>query len=184
MFDPAPPLAWEPPWDPDNDDPLVMISFSTTYQHQEHALQTVLDAVAELRVRALVTLGPEVEADGFSTPPNVVAEAWVDHASVLPHAALVVTHAGLGTVLASLAHGVPLVCLPGGREQPFNAERVEALGVGRSVSADADSATVRSAVVETLSDADCRTAAAEVAATIAAHTAREQAVVGVERLLQ
>jgi MGT family glycosyltransferase len=184
VFDPTAPPSWEPPWPPHNDDPLVVISFSTTYQHQEKALQTVLDAVADLPVRALMTLGPEVETGEFNAPPNVVAEAWVDHASVLPYASLVITHAGLGTVLASLAHGIPLVCLPGGREQPFNAERVEAVGAGRTVSADADTTAVRCAIAETLSDAGYRIAATRIAATIAAQTARDQAVVEVERLLQ
>ena len=43
---------------------------------------------------------------------------------MLPHAALVVTHAGWQTINAALADGVPLVCVPDGRDQPDNAARV------------------------------------------------------------
>jgi hypothetical protein len=35
------------------------------------------------------------------------------------------------TTMAALGHGVPLLCTPIGRDQFFNAERVQALGAGR-----------------------------------------------------
>jgi UDP:flavonoid glycosyltransferase YjiC (YdhE family) len=79
-----------------------------------------------------------------------------------------VTHAGLGTVLASLAHGVPLVCIPLGREQPDNAAAVMRLGAGRVVPPAAGEEAVRDAVREVLADPAYRSAAAAVAATIPA----------------
>ena len=58
---------------------------------------------------------------------------FVPHGEVLPHASLVVTHAGMGTVMSALSHGVPLLCLPLGRDQFFNAAMVERLGAGRAL---------------------------------------------------
>jgi len=49
---------------------------------------------------------------------------------VLPKCAAVVTHAGHGTVIRSLAFGIPLVCMPMGRDQTANAARVAYRGVG------------------------------------------------------
>ena len=49
-----------------------------------------------------------------------------------------VTHGGHGSVMGSLAHGVPLVCIPGvGADQPIVGERIEAIGAGRLVAPDA-----------------------------------------------
>ena len=63
-------------------------------------------------------------------PTGVQLSGYVRHTAMLPWASAVVTHAGLGTVLAGLAHGLPLVCLPLGREQPANAEAVARVGAG------------------------------------------------------
>ena len=49
---------------------------------------------------------------------------------MLPACRAVVTHGGLGTTLRALAHGVPLVLLPLGRDQHVNAARGEELGAG------------------------------------------------------
>ena len=51
-------------------------------------------------------------------------------------ASLVVTHGGHGTVMNALRHGVPLLCMPMGRDQHFNAAQVERLEAGRSISDD------------------------------------------------
>jgi UDP:flavonoid glycosyltransferase YjiC (YdhE family) len=69
---------------------------------------------------------------------------------VLPEAAVVVTHAGLGTVHAALAHGLPLVCLPLGRDQPDNAARVEWHGAGLRLSPDSSPVVIRAAVERVL----------------------------------
>jgi hypothetical protein len=47
-------------------------------------------------------------------PDNVEVSDSTPHAEVLPRTALVVTHAGLGTAMTGLAHGVPPLCLPMG----------------------------------------------------------------------
>ena len=54
-------------------------------------------------------------------PSNARTTAFIPHRSVFPHAALVITHAGWQTINAALADGVPLLCIPDGRDQPDNA---------------------------------------------------------------
>ena len=131
-----------------SDRPLVLVSFSTTYQAQEPVLAKVGAALGTLPVRALLSTGP-VKLDG-PVPGNVEITTWIPHTEMLPGASLVVTHAGMGTVMASLAHGVPLVCLPMGRDQDDIAARVVHAGAGLRLSPKADQATIAAAVRDAL----------------------------------
>jgi MGT family glycosyltransferase len=121
---------WSSPWPETNTDPLVVISFSTSYMNQAALAQRALDAVAGLRVRALLTAGPALDTAALKLPANTRVVDFVPHRTVFPHAALVVTHTGWQTVNAALADGVPLVCIPDGRDQPDNAARVVVAGAG------------------------------------------------------
>ncbi|MEO6208298.1 MAG: nucleotide disphospho-sugar-binding domain-containing protein, partial [Candidatus Limnocylindrales bacterium] len=142
--------AWDSPWPRGDDRPLVVVGLSTTHQGHDSMLERIVGALATLPVRALVTTGG---AALRSTPPaNVHVARFVPHGQVLPEAAVVVTHAGLGTVHAALAHGLPLVCLPMGRDQPDNAARVEWHGAGLRLSSKSSSATIGAAVERVLVD--------------------------------
>jgi len=147
---PAPMPDWESPWPAGNDRPLVVVGLSTTHQAHDPLLERIVAALATLPVRALVTTGG---ATLRSTPPdNIHVARFVPHAQVLPGAAAVVTHAGLGTVHAALAHGLPLVCLPIGRDQPDNAARVKSHGAGLRLSPTSSPAEIRAAVERVLGD--------------------------------
>ena len=90
-----------------------------------------MDAVAQLPVRVLVTIGRQ--ADPARLGPlsaNVHVERWVDQARVMPHASALVAHGGAGTTLAALAAGVPMALLPLSADQPLNARRMVGLGAG------------------------------------------------------
>jgi len=178
-----PEAAWDLPWPPDHPEPLVLVSFSTTYQNQEGALQRVIDALAALPVRGLVSAGPAVGAAALKTPANVVVRTYVDHDTVMPRAAVVVTHAGLSTVMAALSHGIPLLCMPMGRDQDFNTERVEAVGAGRMISRNAEAPEVRTALVNVLESPDYRRGARRMAAIIEREANGFRAITLLERLL-
>ena len=93
--------------------------------------RAAIDALAPLGVRVLVTTGRDADpAELGPLPANVHAERWVAQADVMPHASVMVCHGGFGTVRAGLAAGVPLAVLPLFADQPYNAERVQALGAG------------------------------------------------------
>ena len=132
--------------------PWVLLSLSTTVQGQAAALPRILDAVAALPVRVLLTLGGAVPASAVDPPPNVTVRGFVRHDLLLPHMAAVICHAGLSTITAALTAGVPLVCIPQGRDQPDNAKRVAASGAGRVVATGAPPADIATAVRELLAD--------------------------------
>jgi UDP:flavonoid glycosyltransferase YjiC (YdhE family) len=102
---------------------------------------------------------------------------------VLPHAALVVHHAGLGTVLASLAHGLPQVCVPLGRDQPANARQVARVGAGTVLAPTATPAELRAAVLGALADDAARASAERMAATIGGPAAGHRAAEAVLALM-
>jgi UDP:flavonoid glycosyltransferase YjiC (YdhE family) len=133
------PSGWMPPWAADDDRPLVLVSFSTgPYWDQTSRITRTLKALARENCRVLVT-GAESLASA-DVPPNAAIVGHVPHDEVLPRTAVTVTHAGHGTVTASLRHGVPLICLPNpAADQPLLAQQVEAIGAG--IALDGDNAT-------------------------------------------
>jgi MGT family glycosyltransferase len=148
---------------------LVLISLSTSEQGQLPLLQRIADAVATLPVRAVVTTGPALEPSSITAGDNTQVVRYAPHADVLPAASLVITHAGLGTVMSALGHGVPLLCVPMGRDQFFNAERVAALGAGRMLMPDADADAIANAARAMLEDPATEAAAKQTAVTIAGY---------------
>jgi UDP:flavonoid glycosyltransferase YjiC (YdhE family) len=81
------------------------------------------------------------------------------HRAVLAEASVVVTHAGHGTVMKSLAAGVPMVCIPMGRDQKDNAARVLELGAGVRIDKRSTPDRIAAAVSEVMDHADYGAAA-------------------------
>jgi UDP:flavonoid glycosyltransferase YjiC (YdhE family) len=135
------------------DQPFVLVAMSSTYQDQQDSIQRVVDALGGLPVRALVTTGPAIDPTAIEHRPNVEVVRSASHQALLPTAALVVTHGGHGTVIKSLAAGVPLVILPHGRDQADNAARVELRQAGVKVSRNAKSTAIAKAISTVLNDA-------------------------------
>jgi len=184
ILDPdRPHWEWDLPWPPDHPDPLVVVSFSTTYQHQEDQLQRVLDALASLPVRTLVTLGPRLEPADIDAPPGAVVRRWVPHASVLPYAKLLITHAGHSSVMYAIADAVPMICLPTGRDQLVNARRVEDCGLGIALEPTATVEEIRAAVAEVLASVAYIPAVEQMARTLRRLCASEVAVDELEAVM-
>jgi MGT family glycosyltransferase len=166
---PPVPADWHLPWDRDDPRPLVLASFSTNpWQSPPDALQQVLDALADLPLRVLLTTGGAVAPEALTPPANAAVYGFVPHGAVLPQAALAITHAGHGSVMTALAHGVPLVCKPSlGADQPIIAARVEALGAGKAIAHDAGATELRGAVTQVVGTPAYRAAARRLAELIA-----------------
>jgi MGT family glycosyltransferase len=166
----------------DGSPPAVLVSLSTSEQGQAGLLQRIVDAVAALPVRAIVTTGPSIDPATVTAGANTQVVSYVPHAELLPSTSLVITHAGLGTVMAALGHGVPLLCMPMGRDQFFNAERVQTLGAGRMLIADVEVSAIVDAARAVLDDASCRAVAKQMAITISGYGGASDAVNALEAL--
>jgi MGT family glycosyltransferase len=168
---------WTAPWPDRHDDPLVLVGFSSTFQDQAPLLGRVVQALSSLPIRAVVTLGQMLEPDAVPGTDNVAVVRSAPHAQVLEQAALAVTHCGHGTTLKALAAGVPLVCVPMGRDQNDTAARVTHHGAGLRLPMRASAARIRAAVEEVLRDDGYRAAARRLGAAIA-HEQRRSDLVG------
>ena len=180
VLHPDPPAA---AWSRRGEAPVVLVSFSTTLMGQTEALPPVLDALAPLPLEGVLTLGGAVAAGAVRVPSNFSVHEYVPHSAILPHAAAVVSHGGLSTITAALAHGVPLVCIPQGRDQTLNAERVAATGAGLHVPPGSSAAAIAEAVTAVLGNGSYRAAAAEFAGRIRRLGRGEEAARLTEELL-
>jgi UDP:flavonoid glycosyltransferase YjiC (YdhE family) len=176
----AGPLGVRPAARSRRDRPLVAVSFSTTaMEGQTELLERVCDALVDQPIDVLVTLGGPSHAPSAARR-NVAVEPFADHDELFPRCDAVVTHGGLGTVLRALAHGVPLLMLPLGRDQHVNADRVEQLGAGIRLARDAPIERIRLALEQLTLGRAFREAAAAAAARIAAGEPDRSAVQAVE----
>jgi MGT family glycosyltransferase len=139
-------------WRPDGDAPLVLVAASSIFQRQTDLLRRTADALGRLPVRGVVTTGRAVDPADVPAPPGVRVVRAAPHRAVLAEAAVAVTHAGHGSVVKALAAGVPLVCLPMGRDQRDNTVRVLRLGAGVRLSPKASAEQIAAAVGRVLDD--------------------------------
>jgi MGT family glycosyltransferase len=154
-------------WRPDGDDPLVLVATSSIFQDQTHLLRRVAAALGQLPVRGLVTTGRAVDPADIPAPANVRVVRAAPHGAVLAETSVVVAHAGHGSVLKALAAGVPLVCMPMGRDQKDNTVRVLRQGAGVRVDKSAPPDRIAAAVRLLLDDPSYTQAARRFAGTLA-----------------
>ena len=160
-----------PAWWPGDHRPLVYLSFGSVAPTMDlfpGLYRAAIDALADLPVRVLVTVGRDRDpADLRPLPDNVHAERWVPQRQVMPHAAAMVCHGGFGTVRMGVSSGIPMVVLPLFADQPHNARRIEQLGAGIALERGLDGVSeLAEAVEEVLDDGSYRAAAARVAAEV------------------
>ena len=126
------------PWDRLDGRPLVYASLGTLQNRRRELFRCFAEACAGMNVQLVVAHGGGLsDADAAALPGRPIAVQYAPQMAVLAHARLTITHAGLNTVLDSLASGVPMVTIPLTYEQPAISRRVEAAGAGRTISIDA-----------------------------------------------
>ncbi|WP_331765834.1 glycosyltransferase [Embleya sp. NBC_00896] len=167
---------------PDGDGPLVLVGLSSSFMKQRDLLERIADALGTLPVRGLLTTGPAVDPATVRAPANVRVVASAPHRLALRHTAVTITHAGHGTTVKSLAAGVPMVCVPLGRDQIEVAAHVRLAGAGVTVSKGSSARTIARAVERVLNDPSYRSAAQRMASAITAEAVTDRAVTELEAL--
>ena len=130
--------AVESDWRRKSEKPLVYITFGTVVGEASFVFDEVFDMALEaadaLDAEVLMTTGPKVSAERFvRVPANVEVRSFVPQSSVLKHASAIMHHGGSGTLSGAFEFGVPMVVVPLFADQPWNADRVEAAGLGVAV---------------------------------------------------
>lgn len=149
--------------------PLVYVTFGTIFNEMDDGFRAAVLGAAAVADEVLVTVGPTGDPAGLGpVPGNVRVERFVPQEELLPRCAAVVCHGGSGTVLASLAHGLPLLCLPRGADQFTNGDNVARAGAGAALRpAEVSEGSVRDALGGLLEGSAARAAAARLAVEIA-----------------
>jgi UDP:flavonoid glycosyltransferase YjiC (YdhE family) len=148
----------------------VYVTFGTLWNRDLAAFRVVLAALSMHPVEVVVTLGLDGDPAALGAQPgNVQVHRFIPQAELLPRCDAVIAHGGAGTMLGALAHGLPLLLLPQGADQHYNAERIASAGAGLSLApAQVTSAAIACAIDTLLGDGRLRTGAQRVAAEIAA----------------
>jgi UDP:flavonoid glycosyltransferase YjiC (YdhE family) len=149
----------------------------------QRTLHSVLQALRDEPINLIVTVGPDADPCDFGPqPPNVRIERFIPQELVLPRCDLVLAHGGFGTVKGALSHGVPMVLLPHSADQPDNARRCAASGVGMVVGTERGPEAIRDAVRRVLSDSSYRVNAQRVRAEILELPGPEEVIPVLEQL--
>jgi len=127
--------------------PLVYVTFGTVFRN-DSVLVAIIEALREMPVRVVVTVGPQGDPAALGEQPDQVHVArYIPQAQLIPYCAAVVSHGGSGIFLAALMAGLPQLCVPQGADQFVNAAVCVRVGAGLAiqpgdVTADATRATV------------------------------------------
>jgi N-glycosyltransferase len=132
----------------------VLAALGTLMNTLPGLFEAIIAAVDGEPIEVVAAVGRDQDPARFGTAPrNVRIEPYVPQIQVLAECALFVTHGGFNSTKEALRLGIPLVVIPIGGDQPYSAERVEALGLGRAVSPDErDPATIRGRIREVLAE--------------------------------
>lgn len=135
-------------------------------------------------VNGIVTSGRAVAPEALIAGDNTKVFRFVAHEELLPSVDLLITHAGHGTVMAAVKFGVPMLCVPMGRDQLVIAARVAELGLGAIINPKATVEEIRHAAADVIANGEFRKRAREFAASIADHPGLDAASDLVESLLK
>jgi MGT family glycosyltransferase len=128
------PLLWEPPFEdvapPPGDEPLVLVAPSTAQDPEHRLLRAALAGLAGEPVRVLATWNRRPLPGPVRVPANTRLVEWLSYAQTMPRCALVICHAGHGTMVRALASSCRVLAVPHVGDMAENAARVDWAGAG------------------------------------------------------
>jgi zeaxanthin glucosyltransferase len=120
------------PWDRLTGEPLIYASMGTILNGRADVFRTIVAGVAKHKGTQLVlSIGDQLDPKQIGpAPSNAIIVNQAPQLELLKRTSVCITHAGLNTVLESLAQGVPQLAIPITFEQPGVATRVAANKTG------------------------------------------------------
>jgi len=120
------------PWNRLTGEPLIYASMGTIMNGWADIFLTIIAGVAKHRETQLVlSIGDQLDPKQIGPAPgNAIIVNQAPQLELLKRTSVCITHAGLNTVLESLAQGVPQLAIPVTFEQPGVAGRIAAKKTG------------------------------------------------------
>jgi UDP:flavonoid glycosyltransferase YjiC (YdhE family) len=116
--------------------PLVYVSLGTAVSgaRGREIFSKLLAGLRDLDAHIVMTVSHELDPAAFGPQPtHIHLERFLPLGPLLPRCSLVLFHGGSGTLVQAVAHGLPMVILPLGADQPDNARRCAELGISRTL---------------------------------------------------
>jgi MGT family glycosyltransferase len=114
------------PWERLTGEPLIYASMGTILNGRVDVFRTIVAAVAKHKdLQLVLSIGDQLDPEQVGpVPDNAIIVQHAPQLELLKQASVCITHAGLNTVLESLAQGVPQVAIPVTYDQPGVAARI------------------------------------------------------------
>lgn len=162
--------------------PRVAVTLGTVNADRIDLIRPIVEGLAGLDLEVIVALGADPSTLG-SVPANVRVERYVPMSELLPRSALVIHHAGSGTMLAAAAAGTPQVMIPIAADQPDNAALCVRAGIAVALEPrELTAAVVAAAATRLLVDTSFIARARAVATQIEAMPDAKAAIAEIETL--
>ncbi len=148
------------PWDRLDGRPLIFASLGTVPETVNlPVFRKILAACDGLNAQVVLALGKwEDKKESLREklgpiPENVLVVDFAPQLALLEKTSLLITHAGVNTVLEAICHGVPMIALPRNTDQPAMGARIAKAGVGlRSSFHHGSAQELRGLIEQVLSD--------------------------------
>jgi UDP:flavonoid glycosyltransferase YjiC (YdhE family) len=181
------PIMWEPPFErvepPPGSAPLVLVAPSTAQDPEHRLLRAALAGLGSEPIRVLATWNRRALPVPAGVPANTRLVEWLSYSKTMPDCALVICHAGHGTMIRALACGCPVLAVPHAGDMAENAARADWSGVGvRLPWRLLAPGTLRLAVRRAMADPGLAVRARDLAAWAAVNDGASRAAHLVERL--
>jgi len=114
------------PWERLTGEPLIYASMGTILNGRMDVFRTIVAALAKHKdLQLVLSMGDQVDPEQIGpVPSNAIIVKRAPQLELLKQTSVCITHAGLNTVLESLAQGVPQIAIPIAADQPGVAARI------------------------------------------------------------
>jgi zeaxanthin glucosyltransferase len=113
--------------------PLIYASLGTLQNRKWEIFHHIAEACMELEAQLVISLGNPNSQESLSLPGSPLVVPFAPHQQLIERSSLIITHAGMNTVLGALSSGVPIVAIPITNEQPGIAARLARTKAGEVV---------------------------------------------------
>ena len=129
------PMLWEPPGaeavqPPPGAEPLVVVAPSTSHDPKQRLIRAAVEGLRGSNVGVLASLDRRPALRPLRAGSRTRLVNWMSYADAMSDAALVICHAGHGTIARALERGVPILAVPHSGDMAENAARLDWAGLG------------------------------------------------------
>ena len=114
-------------------EPPLVFSQSTVTSKRNGFFDTSFSIAKKMRRRA-VFVGVDPQDFPNGSPEVLRCFRFFPLSRLLPHAAALIHHGGMGTIAQAMLAGIPQITVPNAMDQPSNSRHLEKLGVSMNVS--------------------------------------------------